>query len=99
MSQLLDRIRLGGWNQTTSVYTPNAVDPRLGQPDASNPLQSRPAVGAYGAPRQIPLVNIGIYDGVVSYESQQPLADPSGLLVPENSPGRWGQLYRAGRIY
>jgi len=99
MSQLSDRIRFGGWNQTTAVYRPNAVDPRIGQPDASGMANNRPPVGAYGAVTSTPLVQIGIYDGVVTYENQQPLADPSGLLIPEDKPGRWGQLYRAGRIY
>jgi len=99
VSSLLDRIKLGGWNQTTAVYTPNAIDPRLGQVNTSTVPASRPAVASYGAVKQIPLVRIGIYDGVVSYENQQPLNDPKGLLIPEDQPGRWGQLYRAGRIY
>jgi len=99
VSTLSDRISLGGWNQTTAVYTPNAIDPRLGQLNTSMVPTSRPPVASYGAAKQIPLVRIGIYDGVVSYENQQPLNDPKGLLIPETQPGRWGQLYRAGRIY
>lgn len=99
MSNLTDRIAWAGFNRTTAIYSPNAIDPRLGDPDASGMANGRPPVAAYGAVRQTPLVQIGIYDGVVTYESQQPLNDPQGLMVPEDSPGRWGQLYRAGRIY
>lgn len=99
MSQLSDRIKFGGWNQTNYIYTPNAIDPRLSDDNTSQVPANRPAVADYGAAKTIPLVRVGIYDGVVSYENQQPLADPQGLLVPEDSPGRWGQLYRAGRIY
>jgi hypothetical protein len=99
MSSLSDRIKFGGWQQTTAIYRPNAIDPRLGDLDVSAWRTNRPQVADYGAPTETPLVRIGIHDGLVSYESQQPLSDPQGLSVPEDSPGRWAQLYRAGRLY
>lgn len=99
-SRLKDRILWGGWQQTTSVYKPHALEfPWRGE-NASAWSRNRPAeAGHASAATQIPLMRVGIYDGVVSYESQQPLIDPMGLTIPENPRGRWGQLYRAGRIY
>lgn len=99
-TSLTDRIRWAGFNRTNAVYTPHAVEYPWRGPNASQWARNRPAeAGNASAPKAIPLVRIGIYDGVVSYENQQPLNDPQGLSIPEDSPGRWGQLYRAGRMY
>lgn len=96
----MQRVVLAGFQNTNAVYTPHAIDPRLEQGIAAGMPFTRPSeAGNYGAAVTNPLVQIGIHDGVVTYETQQPLNDPAGLLIPEDSPGRWGQLYRAGRIY
>lgn len=110
MSNLRDRIAHTGQTQTTSVYTPSPgrayakgtdhTSLGLGEPGAVNasgmnyPVTER----AYGAARVTPLIRIGIYDGVLSYQDG-PIADPAGLVIPQTGPGQWAQLYRAGRLY
>lgn len=110
---LRDRIAHTGQTQTTSVYTPSPgkayakgtdhTSLGLGEPGAVNasgmnyPVTDR----AYGAARVTPLVRIGIYDGVLSYQDG-PIFDPSGAgdhIIPQTGPGQWAQLYRAGRLY
>lgn len=109
---LWERIVHTGQTQTTSKYTPSPgrayakgtdhTSLGLGEPgavDASGmPYPDQTIESMYGAPRETPLVRIGLYDGVLSYEDG-PIPDPSGLLVPPTASGQWGQLYRAGRLY
>lgn len=111
-SSLFNRIVHTGRMQTDSTYKGSAgkvyangtdhTSLGLGEPgaiDASGmPYPSQHEEHTYAMPRQIPLVRIGIYDGVVSYDGG-PIGDPAGLLIMPTAPGEWGQLYRAGRIY
>lgn len=92
--------------QTTTVsYAPNATVVQKGEPgaivDSGMPYRQVKNSTTYQNALVTPVVKIGVYDGIVSYETMQPMSDGSGsgLLIPEDSPGRWGQLYRAGRIY
>lgn len=108
---LRDRIALNGRDNTNSAYasTPGKAYARgtdhtslgLGEPgavDASGMRYPTKLTSTYGAPRQTPLVRIGIYDSVLSYEDG-PIPDPGGEIIPQTAPGQWGQLYRAGRLY
>lgn len=70
-----------------------------GSPIGPLPITDLRVKGIYNAPEVTPLVRIGIYPGVVSYEEQQPLLTPDGGIVPENPKGQWSQLYAAGRLY
>jgi len=107
---LRDRIIHSGQNHTSSTYTPNRVyapgtdhtSLGLGEPGAVNasgmPYPNQQYESMYFAARQTPLVRIGIYDSVLSYEDG-PINDPQGLSMPQTGPGQWAQLYRAGRLY
>ena len=108
---LRDRIAHIGQTQTTSTYTPSPgpayakgtdhTSLGLGEPGAVNASgMNYPATdrATYGAARVTPLVRIGIYDGVLSYQDG-PISDPAGLVIPQTGPGQWAQLYRAGRLY
>lgn len=99
MSMLFDRILKTGRDQTTSTYVPNrtVTSPEPPVEDVSG--MPYPGGKNYNDVKQTPLTRIGIYDGFVSYESEQPLLDPSGLIIPERPVGHWAQLYRAGRLY
>lgn len=54
-------------------------------------------VAQYGHITQVPLMRIGIYPGVISYEDMDPLTAPDGALIAATGRGQWGQLYRAGK--
>lgn len=110
---LRDRILHSGRKQTTSQYVPHKVYAAgtdhtslgLGEPGAVNasgmPYPDQHYESMYGQPRVTPLVRIGIYDSVLSYEDG-PISDPGTLgpyVIPETGPGQWSQLYRAGRLY
>lgn len=112
MSQLFDRILHSGRTQTDSQYTPSPgkayakgtdhTSLGLGEPGAVDvsgmPYPGQHEESTYAMPRVTPLVRIGIYDGVLSYEDG-PISDPQGLTIPQTAPGEWSQLYRAGRLY
>lgn len=112
---LWDRIVHTGRTQTTSSYTPSPgrayakgtdhTSLGLGEPGAINasgmPYPDQSYESMYDQPRITPLVRIGIYDGVLSYEDG-PIADPGAggpYIIPQTAPGQWAQLYRAGRLY
>lgn len=114
MTSLWDRIVHTGRTQTNVTYTPNRVYARgtdhtslgLGEPGAVNASgmampSSKAQDARYQVPVVTPLVRIGIYDGVLSYEDG-PIVDPAAggpLIIPQTAPGEWAQLYRAGRLY
>lgn len=112
---LKDRILATGRDKTTSKYVSNPgrayargtdhTSLGLGEPGAVNasgmPYPDQHYESMYGQPRVTPLVRIGIYDGVLSYQDG-PIYDPSGAgdhIIPQTAPGEWAQLYRAGRLY
>lgn len=110
---LFDRIVANGRSQTNRRYTPNSpalvyangtdhTSLGLGEPGAVNasgmPYPSQTTESTWQQQRETPLVRIGIYDSVLSYEDG-PITDPQGLFIPQTAPGQWGQLYRAGRLY
>lgn len=115
-SSLFDRIVQTGQTQTNTVHQPakrtgvpaqgsDHTSLGLGEPGAVNasgmPYPDQYNESMYGQPRVTPLVRIGIYDGVLSYEDG-PILDPSGAgdhIIPPTGPGQWAQLYRAGRLY
>jgi hypothetical protein len=112
MSVLRDRIIGVGVKQTDSKYVPNIgrvystgsdhTSLGLGEPGAINasgmPYPNQNTESTWMQPRETPLVRIGIYDGILSYEDG-PIPDPNGLRIPQSAPGQWAQLYRAGRLY
>ena len=113
MTSLFDRIVGVGQEQTDSRFTPNTprqvyakgtdhTSLGLGEPGAVNasgmPFPDQNTESTWQQPRQTPLIRIGIYDSVLSYEDG-PIGDPNGLLIPQTAPGQWAQLYRAGRLY
>jgi hypothetical protein len=111
MSALFNRIVFGGQKQTNSQHVPShPVYARgtdhtslgLGEPGAVNasgmPYPTQHEESTYAMPRETPLVRIGIYDSVLSYEDG-PINDPNGLTISQTAPGQWAQLYRAGRLY
>lgn len=112
---LWQRIVHTGRTQTDSTYTPSPgkayakgtdhTSLGLGEPGAINasgmPYPEQHTESTWDQPRITPLVRIGIYDGVLSYEDG-PIYDPSGAgdhIIPQTAPGQWAQLYRAGRLY
>lgn len=113
MSNFKDRIVQTGQTQTSTVHLPSKgqgvaaqgsdhTSLGLGEPGAVNasgmPYPNQHNESMYGQPTVTPLVRIGIYDGVLSYEDG-PIVDPSGHIQPSTGPGQWAQLYRAGRLY
>ena len=89
MSTFLDRILFNGRRDSTGAHVEKPVAPN---PDLA-------FKESYGAVTMHPLVRIGIYPGVVSYEDDQPLIAPDGGILPEGPKDNWSQLYRAGRLY
>lgn len=92
MSTFLDRIVSGGRQRSTGERYENPVGPN---PDLAYKYM-------WNAPTVQPLVRVGIFPGVVSYEDEQPLITPDGGIIPETpmpGSGQWAQLYRAGRLY
>lgn len=92
MSTLLERLLFGGRQNSTGEPVERPVAPN---PDLAYKYQ-------WNAPTVQPLVRIGIFDGMVSYEDDQPLITPDGgihLETPTPGSGQWAQLYRAGRLY
>lgn len=89
MSTFWDRILWGGQQNSTGARRekPLAPNPDIAYKTQWNPITVQP------------LVRIAIYQGRVSYEDQQPLIAPDGGIHMETSPGAWGNLYRAGRLY
>lgn len=89
MSTFLDRILFNGRTDSTGarVLKPVPANPDLAYKSSWNSAKVQP------------LVRIGIYDGYVSYEDDQPLITPDGGIHMEDRPGQWAQLYRAGRLY
>jgi len=91
VSSFLERILFGGQRASTGerIYDekPLAPNPDIGMKTHWNPILMQPQV------------KIGVYQGMVSYEDQQPLIAPDGGIHMETSPGAWGNLYRAGRMY
>lgn len=55
-------------------------------------------IATYGTVEEIPLVRIGIYPGVITYEDTYPLIPPDGAPIMATGKGTWGQLYRVGRF-
>lgn len=49
----------------------------------------------YQAATSIPLVQIAVYQTGIGYN--EPLITADGAPVTPDGPGRWGQLYAAGR--
>lgn len=112
---LRDRIAVQGRDNTHAQYINSSTRAYakgtdhtslgLGEPGAVNasgmPYPVKTYDVMYGSPRQTPLVRIGIYDGVLSYEDG-PIPDPGAggpYIIPQTAPGEWAQLYRAGRLY
>lgn len=100
---LKDRVVAAAPQQTTVSYVPNDTVVQKGEPGAITesgmPFRQVKNKVTYNNAVVTPLVRVGIYDGVISYEATQPITDNMGLTIPETTPGTWGQLYRAGRIY
>jgi hypothetical protein len=46
----------------------------------------------YGDIKSIPLVRIQITPTMVAYDEMRPLIAPDGGIIPDTSPGTWGQL-------
>lgn len=115
-SDLFNRIAYTGQQQTNTVHLPSKstgvpaqgsdhTSLGLGEPGAVNasgmPYPDQHNESMYGQPSVTPLVRIGIYDGVLSYEDG-PIVDSGAggpLIMPQTRPGEWAQLYRAGRLY
>lgn len=89
MSTFLERIIFGGQKKSTGENLERPVAPN---PDLAYKSQ-------WNAPTVRPLMAVGIYDGLVSYEDEQPLITPDGAIHHEGPRGHWAQLYRAGRLY
>lgn len=85
MTPFWERIIWGGQQKSTG----EAVSPN---PDVAYKTQWNPV-------NVRPVMRVGIYPGIVSYEDQQPLITPDGAVHMETAPGQWGHLYRAGRLY
>lgn len=111
---LKDRIVRNGQSNTNTRYMPHLpvyapgtdhTSLGLGEPGAVNAsgmvYPSKYGDVMYETERVTPLVRIGIYDGVLSYEDG-PISDPGAggpYVIPQTAPGEWAQLYRAGRLY
>lgn len=92
-SQLMSRIRSGFGRPAGRTGQIQWTEPQrtaLTGPD--------PIVGTNNAATQIPLIHIGIYPGVISYQELYPLVAADGAPIPATAPGAWGQLYAAGRM-
>jgi hypothetical protein len=55
-------------------------------------------VGVNMGPTETPLVRVGIFSNMITYEDMQPIITADGAPVYATSPGTWGQLYAAGRM-
>jgi len=59
------------------------------------PATYRPSYKDYGPIKEHPVFRIQITTGGIGYDEALVTAD--GAMIPNTSPGQWGQLYAAGR--
>ncbi len=58
---------------------------------------SKRQVANYANITEVPLMRIGIYPGIITYEDTYPLIAEDGAPIAATGKGTWGQLYRVGR--